>query len=104
MVQFESKNHNTNSEIAESIRVKGTVQGVGFRPTVYRLAKSNQLRGEVSNDGQGVLIVVVGDRSSINNFIQQLEQEKPPLARITDRIRQKKAEKSNFTDFTIVKS
>ena len=104
MVRFESKNHNTNSEIAESIRVKGTVQGVGFRPTVYRLARTNQLRGEVSNDGQGVLIVVVGDRSSIDNFIQQLEQEKPPLARITDIIRQKKPEKPNFTDFTIVKS
>ena len=106
MVPLELTNDNdhANSEIAESIRVKGTVQGVGFRPTVYRLAKANHLRGEVSNDGQGVLIVVVGDRSSIDNFTQQLEQEKPPLARITDIIKQKKPEKPNFTDFTIVKS
>lgn len=104
MVPLELTNDNTNSEIAEEIRVKGTVQGVGFRPTVYRLAKANNLRGEVSNDGQGVFIVVVGDRISIDNFIQQLEQEQPPLARITDIIRQKKPEKPNFTDFTIVKS
>jgi hydrogenase maturation protein HypF len=104
MVQFESKNHTTNPEIAEEIRVKGTVQGVGFRPTVYRLAKANQLRGEVSNDGQGVLIVVVGDRASIDNFIEQLQQEKPPLARITNIIRHPYREKREFTDFTISKS
>ncbi len=104
MVQFESNNRQTNSEIAEEIRVKGTVQGVGFRPTVYRLARTNQLRGEVSNDGQGVLIVVVGDRVSIDNFIQQLEQEKPPLARITEIIREKYQQKPEFADFTIIKS
>ncbi len=104
MVKFESKNHKTSPEIAEEIRVKGTVQGVGFRPTVYRLAKANQLRGEVSNDGQGVLIIVVGDRVSIDNFIKHLQQEKPPLARITDIIRRPYQEKREFTDFTITKS
>jgi hydrogenase maturation protein HypF len=104
MVQFESKNHTTNLEIAEEIRVKGTVQGVGFRPTVYRLAKVNQLRGEVSNDGQGVLIVVVGDRASIDNFIEQLQQDKPPLARITAIIRHQIQETKEFSDFTIAKS
>jgi hydrogenase maturation protein HypF len=104
MVQFESKSHTTNPEIAEEIRVKGTVQGVGFRPTVYRLAKANQLRGEVSNDGQGVLIVVVGDRASIDNFIEQLQQDKPPLARITDIIRHQIQETREFSDFTIAKS
>ncbi|MDJ0745039.1 MAG: carbamoyltransferase HypF [Xenococcaceae cyanobacterium MO_167.B27] len=104
MVQFESKNHKTNSEIAEEIRVTGTVQGVGFRPTVYRLAKANQLRGEVSNDGQGVLIIVVGDRATIDNFIEQLQQRKPPLARITEIIRRPYQEKRDFVDFTIIKS
>lgn len=103
MVQFESENCQTK-EIAESIRVKGTVQGVGFRPTVYRLAKANQLRGEVSNDGQGVLIIVVGDRAAIDNFIEQLQQEKLPLARITEIIRNKYQEEREFTDFTIAKS
>lgn len=104
MVQFESKHCQTDLEIAESIRVKGTVQGVGFRPTVYRLAKANRLRGEVSNDGQGVLIIVVGDRISIDNFIEQLQQEKPPLARITEIIRHKYQKKCEFADFTIAKS
>ena len=104
MVQFESKHHQTSSEIAEAIQVRGTVQGVGFRPTVYRLAKANQLQGEVSNDGQGVLIIVVGDRASIDNFIEQLQQEKPPLARITKIIRKKYQEKREFADFTIAKS
>ena len=103
-MEITTTNDHANSEITESIRVKGRVQGVGFRPTVYRLAKANQLRGEVSNDGQGVLILVVGDRVSIDNFIQQLEQEKPPLARITEVIRQKYQQKREFTDFTIVKS
>ena len=46
----------SESLVAEKIRVKGTVQGVGFRPTVYRLAKECGLRGTVGNDGQGVLI------------------------------------------------
>jgi hydrogenase maturation protein HypF len=104
MIQVESTSQPISPEIAEEIRVKGTVQGVGFRPTVYRLAKANQLRGEVSNDGQGVLIIVVGDRVSIDNFIEQLQQEKPPLARINAIIRHKYQEKREFTDFTIAKS
>ncbi|GAB4237728.1 MAG: carbamoyltransferase HypF [Stanieria sp.] len=104
MVQFESKNYPQKTEITEAIRVKGTVQGVGFRPTVYRLAKANQLRGEVSNDGQGVLIIVTGDRYSIDNFIEQLQQEKPPLAKINAIIRHKYQEKKEFDDFTIAKS
>ena len=43
----------------EQIRVRGTVQGVGFRPTVYRLAKNAGLKGDVCNDGDGVLIRTV---------------------------------------------
>ncbi len=104
MVSFDLKSHQTSLKITEEIRVKGTVQGVGFRPTVYRLAKANQLLGEVSNDGQGVLIIVVGHPTSIDNFIQQLEKEKPPLARITEIIRHQMEEIKKFTDFSIIKS
>jgi hydrogenase maturation protein HypF len=68
--------------VAENIRVCGIVQGVGFRPTVYRLAQTYGLRGEVSNDGQGVLIRVVGDRATIDKFVNHLQTEPPPLAKI----------------------
>ncbi|MEH2377032.1 carbamoyltransferase HypF [Nostoc sp.] len=66
----------------EEIRVRGTVQGVGFRPTVYRLAKACNLRGDVCNDGQGVLIRVSGSQEAITEFVARLQTEYPPLARI----------------------
>ncbi|MEH2028531.1 MAG: carbamoyltransferase HypF [Nostoc sp.] len=66
----------------EEIRVHGTVQGVGFRPTVYRLAKACDLRGDVCNHGQGVLIRVSGSEKAITEFIARLQTECPPLARI----------------------
>ena len=60
------------SKTAEQIRVYGTVQGVGFRPTVYRIAKTLGVCGEVSNDGQGVLIKIVAEPSTIDEFIQKI--------------------------------
>ena len=89
--------------IAEQIRVYGTVQGVGFRPTVYRIAKTLGLRGEVSNDGQGVLIKVVGDRSTIDQFIEKLHSERPQLAQI-ETITRHPLENVNFPDFIITSS
>ena len=70
---------------AESIRICGIVQGVGFRPTVYRLASERGLRGTVRNDGGGVTIVVAGAAERIDDFVHALERDAPPLARI-DRI------------------
>ena len=66
----------------QEIRVRGIVQGVGFRPTVYRLAQAWGLRGEVLNDGKGVLIRVVGNRETIGGFLEQLQRDCPPLAQI----------------------
>ncbi|MEH2118042.1 carbamoyltransferase HypF [Nostoc sp.] len=66
----------------EEIRICGTVQGVGFRPTVYRLAKACGLHGDVCNDGQGVLIRVSGSEEAITEFVARLQTECPPLARI----------------------
>ncbi|WP_298918518.1 carbamoyltransferase HypF [uncultured Nostoc sp.] len=66
----------------EEIRVCGTVQGVGFRPTVYRLAKACGLQGDVCNDGQGVLIRVSGSEEALTEFVARLQTECPPLARI----------------------
>ncbi len=66
------------------IRVRGLVQGVGFRPTVARIAKDCSLVGEVMNDGSGVLIRVWGDPPIIKTFLHRIESEAPPLARIED--------------------
>ncbi|HLO83691.1 MAG TPA: carbamoyltransferase HypF [Nostocaceae cyanobacterium] len=87
--------------IIEEIRVRGTVQGVGFRPTVYRLAKAYGLKGEVCNDGQGVLIRAAGSEENLTEFIQKLKQECPPLARINEIIRQPYLGEFNFDDFII---
>ncbi|MBR8834786.1 MAG: carbamoyltransferase HypF [Stigonema ocellatum SAG 48.90 = DSM 106950] len=88
----------------EEIRVRGTVQGVGFRPTVYRLAKACGLRGEVCNDGQGVLIRVSGSETSLEEFIQRLQQECPPLARINELTRRRYEGEFSFDDFVISSS
>jgi hydrogenase maturation protein HypF len=60
--------------------VRGAVQGVGFRPFVYRLATELQLRGWVQNSGQGVFIEVEGARDSLHRFLIRLQKEKPPRA------------------------
>ena len=76
---------NTSAEnpgTAIELRVKGTVQGVGFRPMVYQLAKNYELRGEVYNDAAGVVIRVAGATEHINQFVEQLQPSAPPLARI----------------------
>jgi len=64
------------------IRVRGLVQGVGFRPTVWRLATDCGLSGEVLNDSDGVLIRAWGTAGAIDVFIRRLKAEAPPLARI----------------------
>jgi len=85
----------------EEIRICGTVQGVGFRPTVYRLAKACGLRGEVCNDGQGVLIRASGSEASLEEFVQRLQQECPPLARINELTRRRYESEFTFNDFVI---
>lgn len=62
------------------IEVKGIVQGVGFRPFVYGLAKSLNLKGFVINSSRGVIIEIEGDNTSA--FAEKLRTEAPPLSRI----------------------
>ncbi len=66
----------------ETIHVTGVVQGVGFRPNVFRLATDRSLRGSVCNDGVGVRIVVAGDAVRIDEFVMAIRAEAPTLARI----------------------
>ncbi|HEO9144737.1 TPA: carbamoyltransferase HypF [Enterobacter asburiae] len=61
------------------LRVRGKVQGVGFRPFVWQLAQSLQLTGDVCNDGEGVLVRLAGNGGA---FTARLRQDCPPLARI----------------------
>src|SRR5579872_2534500 len=69
-------------EVSLEIRVRGRVQGVGFRPAVWRLARELQLRGVVFNDAEGVLIRIAGGESPVATFIDRLQREPPPLSRI----------------------
>jgi hydrogenase maturation protein HypF len=88
----------------EEIRVRGTVQGVGFRPTVYRLAKACGLYGDVCNDGQGVLIRVSGSEEALTEFVARLQTECPPLAKINQLTRIPYEGKFNFNNFVISSS
>lgn len=64
----------------ESIRIRGTVQGVGFRPTVWSLAQQLKLQGSVQNDGYGVLITAYGPKDTIGKFVSSIKEHCPPLA------------------------
>ena len=64
------------------IRVQGVVQGVGFRPFVYRLAQEEALAGFIGNDTDGVIIEVEGSPDRIASFLRRLREEPPALARI----------------------
>jgi hydrogenase maturation protein HypF len=85
------------------IRVRGTVQGVGFRPTVWRLACDEGLVGEVLNDGFGVLIRTTGNSGAISQFLTRLHSEAPPLSQIED-VETQVLTLLDFEDFRIAES
>ncbi|MCX7783374.1 MAG: acylphosphatase, partial [Meiothermus sp.] len=64
------------------LRVQGVVQGVGFRPFVFRLAEGLGLSGWVRNDLEGVLIEVSATPEVLSAFVQALREQAPPAARI----------------------
>lgn len=64
------------------MRVNGVVQGVGFRPLIYRLATRLGLSGFVLNDSDGVVIEVEGSGSAVDAFRSTLERELPALAMV----------------------
>ncbi len=74
-----------DAPVTERFTVEGVVQGVGFRPFVYRLATEAGLRGIVGNDATQVFIEVSGPTPAIEDFATRLLAEQPPLARI-DRV------------------
>src|SRR5579859_6754745 len=64
------------------ITIEGVVQGVGFRPFVYRLATALQIGGWVGNTPQGVTIEAEAEPLQLQSFVHQLEQKKPAHSRI----------------------
>lgn len=85
------------------IRVSGQVQGVGFRPFVYRLAHELGLAGWVRNDAAGVEIAVEGETPQVMRLIERLHSEPPVLARV-DRIAHHMTEAQGLRGFTIAAS
>jgi hydrogenase maturation protein HypF len=66
------------------IRLRGIVQGIGFRPFVYQLAHRLQLHGHVRNTADGVLMEVEGTPRTIDQFLREMAHEHPPFARIEE--------------------
>ena len=64
----------------QRIKITGVVQGVGFRPFIFRIAAEADLSGWVNNSSQGVVIEVEGPAEATSQFIQRIRDEKPPRA------------------------
>jgi hydrogenase maturation protein HypF len=85
------------------VRVEGVVQGVGFRPYVYRLARGHGLGGWVLNDERGVELEAEGDADAVRAFLAALPAEAPPLAGV-ERVDVAELEPRGEATFAIVES
>jgi len=88
---------------AKEIKISGLVQGVGFRPFIYRLAHKYNLKGFVENNNLGVRIIAEGDESSILNFIDDISK-KAPQASSVEYLNSENKPISDFNSFSITKS
>ncbi len=85
------------------IHIDGLVQGVGFRPFIYRLATEMQLSGMVGNRNDGVFIKIRGSENDLRNFENRIRKESPPAACIHS-ISIHKSEPELLDDFRIIES
>lgn len=85
------------------ITVSGLVQGVGFRPFVYRLANESGLEGWVLNTNENVRIGLRADPHALDRFIEQIRQEAPPASEIGT-ILVEMAPPEDFSGFSIIES
>ncbi len=90
--------------VAYRVRITGIVQGVGFRPFIYRIATKNKLRGYVKNTGGSeVEVWIEGDKFSLRKFLWQLDVEKPSVA-VIEEVKIEEVEPKQYRDFVILKS
>lgn len=85
------------------ISIRGAVQGVGFRPFIYKLANELQLKGFISNNISGVNIEVEGDENALNKFLLKLRTDKPKLAFINS-LEYSKLDLKGSSEFRIIES
>jgi hydrogenase maturation protein HypF len=92
-----------NDRLGVHIQITGIIQGVGFRPFVYNLARRLNVLGWIRNTSSGVEIQVDGSPANLAQFIESLKSEAPPLARI-DQIQVKNRPPDGFAQFEILHS
>ncbi len=85
------------------VRVEGTVQGVGFRPFVYRVATELGLSGWVLNDSRGVLLEAEGERGALDDLLERLRTDAPPLAMV-EQVSDERIEATDEAGFRITES
>ena len=85
------------------IRITGLVQGVGFRPFVFRLAQELSLKGYVLNDSAGVLIEAEGGKEKLDDFLIRIDNEKPGISKIFG-LQYSFLEETGFEKFEIFES
>ncbi len=88
---------------AYEVKIKGIVQGVGFRPTVHRLVLKHKLKGTIRNTSSGVTMELEGEREKLNLFLEDLPKEAPPLA-VMEEIRTREIAEQGFAGFRILAS
>ncbi|MBN2215068.1 MAG: carbamoyltransferase HypF [Bacteroidales bacterium] len=86
--------------IALKIKIEGLVQGIGFRPFVYRLAKKHQINGYVHNLSDGVEIIAQAEKKSLNRFLDEMVKDAPAASEIQE-INTEVISPGLFNDFTI---
>jgi hydrogenase maturation protein HypF len=89
--------------VSKGIHIKGTVQGVGFRPFVFSTAKKYNITGWVRNSSAGVEIHANGTLQEIKDFIAEVKTNPPPLAKI-DEVFESDINSDGYMDFSILQS
>ena len=89
--------------VTKKIEIKGLVQGVGFRPAIYRIAINHLIKGTVENTNAGVIIVAEGLEKQVDTFINILPDE-VPLAASINSLKVESLSFQNFSEFRIIKS